>query len=156
MRIYLVQHAEAKLEEQDPDRSLTDLGRQHAESVAAVAAALDVRVTQIRHSGKARTRQTAEIIGKIVAPQEGVVAASGLAPLDSVVPIAEELERASQPVMLVGHLPFMGRLAGYLLTGDADQDVIDFTNAGIVCLEKVGQRWQTVWIITPEIADAKR
>ena len=156
MRIYLVQHAEAKLEEQDPDRSLTDLGRQHAASVAAVAAALDVRVAQIRHSGKARTRQTAEIIGKVVAPQEGVVAASGLAPLDSVVPIAEELERASQPVMLVGHLPFMGRLAGYLLTGDADQDVIDFTNAGIVCLERVDQRWQTVWIITPEIAEAKR
>jgi phosphohistidine phosphatase len=54
--------------------------------------------------------------------------------------------------MLVGHLPFMERLAGRMLTGEADQPVIGFTNAGIVCLEKHDERWQARWIITPEMA----
>jgi phosphohistidine phosphatase len=67
--------------------------------------------------------------------------------------VAEQLEEASQPIMLVGHLPFMERLAGYLLTGDAHRPVIDFTNAGIVCLEKQDDHWQAPWIITPEVAE---
>mgnify|MGYP006308222385 CR=1 FL=1 len=69
--------------------------------------------------------------------------------------MADELDAASDPVMLVGHLPFMERIAGYFLTGDADQPVIDFTNAGIVCLAKGEDRWQVTWIFTPEIAGVK-
>jgi phosphohistidine phosphatase len=68
--------------------------------------------------------------------------------------VVEELDQSSQPMMLVGHLPFMERLAGQLLTGDAEQPVIDFTNAGIVCLEKQDERWQAIWILTPDIAEA--
>ena len=71
---------------------------------------------------------------------------------DEVEPAAKELEEEAKPVMLVGHLPFMERLAGRMLTGDADQAVIDFTNAGIVCLERKDKRWQAAWILTPELA----
>jgi phosphohistidine phosphatase len=140
-------------EEQDPKRPLTDLGRQHAAWTGNLAARLGVEVEQIRHSGKARAQETAEIMGEVLSPGEGVVATSGLSPLDDVEPVAEDLEEASQPIMLVGHLPFMERLAGYLLTGDDQQPVIDFTNAGIVCLEKQDDHWQASWIITPEIAE---
>jgi phosphohistidine phosphatase len=153
MKVYLVQHAEAMSEEQDPKRPLTDLGRQHAAWTGNLAARLGVEVEQIRHSGKARAQETAEIMGEVLSPGEGVVATSGLSPLDDVEPVAEDLEEASQPIMLVGHLPFMERLAGYLLTGDDQQPVIDFTNAGIVCLEKQDDHWQVSWIITPEIAE---
>jgi phosphohistidine phosphatase len=153
MKVYLVQHAEAMSEEQDPKRPLTDLGRQHAAWTGNLAARLGVEVEQIRHSGKARAQETAEIMGEVLSPGEGVVATSGLSPLDDVEPVAEDLEEASQPIMLVGHLPFMERLAGYLLTGDDQQPVIDFTNAGIVCLEKQDDHWQASWIITPEIAE---
>ncbi len=153
MRVYLVQHAEAMSEEQDPERPLTDLGRQHAQWTADLAARLNVEIEQIRHSGKTRAEQTAEIIGNALSPTEGVVAVPGLAPLDDVKPVAEELDVASEPVMLVGHLPFMERLAGQLLTGDDRQPVIEFTNAGIVCLEKTDGRWQATWIITPQIAE---
>jgi phosphohistidine phosphatase len=153
MKVYLVQHAEAMSEEQDPKRPLTDLGRQHAAWTGNLAARLGVEVEQIRHSGKARAQETAEIMGEVLSPGEGVVATSGLSPLDDVEPVAEDLNEASQPIMLVGHLPFMERLAGYLLTGDDQQPVIDFTNAGIVCLEKQDDHWQASWIITPEIAE---
>lgn len=153
MRAYLVQHAEAMSEEQNPERPLTDLGRQHASWVAALAARLDVQVAEIRHSGKTRARETAEILADALAPAQGVVAASGLSPLDDVQPVADELEGAKHSLMLVGHLPFMERLAGKLLTGDSHLPVVDFTNAGIVCLGRRAERWQCVWIITPEIAE---
>jgi len=149
----LVQHAEAMSEEQNPERPLTDLGREHAAWTGNLAARLGVEVEQIRHSGKARAEETAEIMGGALSPRGGVVAVSGLSPLDDVEPVAEDLNGASKPVMLVGHLPFMERLVGYLLTGDAHQPVIDFTNAGIVCLEEQDDHWQASWIITPEIAE---
>jgi len=156
MKVYLVQHAEAMSKEQDPDRPLTPIGRQHIEGVADVAAKLGVEIGQIRHSGKTRARQTAEILGEALSVTESVVAVSGLGPLDDVKPVAEGLEEISQPVMLVGHLPFMERLAGQMLAGDAHQPVIDFTNAGIVCLEKQDGPWRATWIITPEVAAVKR
>ncbi len=155
MRVYLVQHAEAMSEDQDPQRPLTDLGRQHARWVGGLAARMEVEVQQVRHSGKTRARETAEILGDALNPPQGVVAASGLSPLDDVEPVAEDLEDGSGSIMLVGHLPFMERLAGRLLTGDAREPVIDFTNAGIVCLERTVDRWQASWIITPRIAEVK-
>lgn len=155
MKVYLVQHAEAMSEEQDPERPLTDRGRQQAESTATVAARMGVEVDQIRHSGKTRAMETAEMMGEALSPKAGVVEASGLGPVDDVKPVARELDASSQPVMLVGHLPFMERIAGYLLTGDAEQPVIDFTNAGIVCLAKQEGRWQAMWIVTPEVTGIK-
>jgi phosphohistidine phosphatase len=155
MKVYLVQHAEAMSEEQDPERPLTDRGRQQAESTATVAARMGVEVEQIRHSGKTRAMETAEMMGEALSPKEGVVEASGLGPVDDVKPVARELDASAQPVMLVGHLPFMERIAGYLLTGDAEQPVIDFTNAAIVCLAKQKGRWQATWIVTPEVTGIK-
>jgi phosphohistidine phosphatase len=155
MKVYLVQHAEAMDEEQDPKRPLNDLGRKHTEWVAKVAAELGLEIAQIRHSGKTRARQTAEILGEALSPEKGVMAVEGLSPLDDVKPVATELEGTAESWMLVGHLPFMERIAGYLLTGDADQPVIDFTNAAIVCLAYQENRWQVAWILTPEIAGVK-
>jgi phosphohistidine phosphatase len=154
MNVYLVQHAEAKSKEQDPDRPLTRRGRRDAEATAAMAAKLGVRVDQIRHSGKARAAQTAEILGKALSPSGGVVATSGLGPLDDVRPVAKDVTAAHGPLMLVGHLPFMERLAGYLLAGDSDRTVVKFSKAGIVSLMSTEEGWHVNWIITPEIAGA--
>lgn len=154
MNVYLVQHAEAKSKDQDPDRPLTNQGRRDAEAVAGVAAKLDIEVGQIRHSGKTRARQTAEIMAEALSPSGGVAAVSGLGPLDNVQPVARDLEAADGSLMLVGHLPFMERLAGYLLTGDPERTVVDFTKAGIVNLKREEGNWQVEWIITPEVASA--
>jgi phosphohistidine phosphatase len=151
MEVYLVQHAEAMSEDQNPERPLTADGRHATADVAVVAARLDVKVQQIRHSGKTRAAQTAEILGEALKPPDGVVQMDGLGPLDDVEPVAVELAHSARPVMLVGHLPFMERLAGMMLTGDAGQPVVKFTNAGIVCLV-LDNHWQVTWIVTPEIA----
>lgn len=152
MKLYLVQHGEALSEEENPARPLSEIGRQHATWVAEAAAKMGVKVAQIRHSGKTRAKQTAEIMGEALEPAEGVVAVSWLSPLDDVATAARGLDEATQPVMLVGHLPFMERMAGYLLAGDPDRAVIDFTKAGIVCLARDDDRWQAQWILLPEMA----
>ena len=154
MNLYLIQHGEAEPKNIDPARPLTTRGRQEAEQVAAFAARLDLEVGQIRHSGKTRAEQTAAILDEALSPPGGVVAVSGLAPKDDVAPVAEVLARESQPVMLVGHLPFLARLAGLLVTGDPERRVVQFRNAGIVCLTQAEDRWLVAWILTPEMSRA--
>jgi phosphohistidine phosphatase len=151
MQIYLVQHAEAVPQKENPERPLTEAGRQASADVGVMAAKLAVEVHQIRHSGKTRARQTAEILAESLAPSGGVVQMDGLAPLDDVAPVAIELSQRNQSLMLVGHLPFMERLAGIMLTGDAEKAVVKFTKAAIVCLSLDGH-WQVAWILTSEMA----
>jgi len=154
MNIYLVQHGQANPKTVEPTRSLSEKGRQECEQVAVIAARLGLEVAQIRHSGKARAEQTAVILGKTLSPPGGVVAVSGLTPLDDVRPVADALVRESQPVMLVGHLPFMAKLVGLLVMGDPDHPVVQFRNGGIVCLIREEDRWLVAWILTPEMTGA--
>jgi phosphohistidine phosphatase len=152
MEAYLVQHGDAVPKSTDRTRPLSDPGRREVGSVAALAARMGLPVAQIRHSGKTRAEQTATILGEALSPAGGVVAVSGLAPLDDVQPAAHGLAGEAQPVMLVGHLPFLGRLAGLLVTGSADNQVIRFRMGAIVCLDRDDDKWQVAWILTPEMA----
>ncbi|MFP3895982.1 MAG: SixA phosphatase family protein [Anaerolineales bacterium] len=92
-KTYLVRHAEAMWAERDPDRPLTAIGRQYAEQMANMATQLGIEVQQIRHSGKARAEQTAEILGDALSPVEGVGAVAGVEPMDDVQPVAEALDK---------------------------------------------------------------
>jgi phosphohistidine phosphatase len=152
MEVYLVQHGEAMPRSMDRTRPLSDQGRREVGQVAAFAARMSLAVGQIRHSGKTRAEETAAILGETLSPAGGVVAVSGLAPLDDVQPVADALGGESQPVMLVGHLPFLARLTGLLLTGGADNQVVRFRTGGIVCLARDDDRWQVAWILTPGMA----
>ena len=152
MLVYLVQHAQAKSKQVDPDRPLTRQGEKDTQYVAALASKMGVSIEQIRHSGKLRAKQTATILGDSLSPPKGVVSSSGLGPVDDVKPIAKQLDVATNPVMLVGHLPFMEHLTAQLVTGDDELPVVTFHNAAIVCLEKGEERWQLSWILTSEIA----
>lgn len=151
MRLYLVQHAEATSEDIDPDRPITPKGKQDTIRVAKKAQIAGVEVDQIRHSGKTRARQTAGILGNYVETRGGIVESPGLGPVDDVQPVGDEITSGNDTVMLVGHLPFMERMAGYLLTGDPDRKVIGFQNAGLVCLKHDGENWVTDWILTPQL-----
>ncbi len=151
MELYLVQHGEAKSKAKDPQRPLTERGRDEVQRVAAFAAKAGLKVSQVRHSGKRRAEETASILAEHLSPAEGVLAISGLAPMDDVRPIAQALQKETAPLMLVGHLPFMDRLAGLLVTGDPDCSVVRFRMGGIVCLEGEDEDWAVKWVVTPEL-----
>lgn len=152
MHVYLVQHGEAETKQVDPERPLTDRGRETVRDVAAAASRLGLEVTRIRHSGKTRAAQTAAQLAQALAPAEGIEAITGLAPNDDVAPVAEALASTTEPLMLVGHLPFLARLAGALLCGDPRREPVRFRNGAVVCLVREAEEWQVAWVLTPELA----
>jgi phosphohistidine phosphatase len=152
MELYLVQHGEAKEKEQDLDRPLTERGRQDVGYVASVTARMGLAPASIWHSGKLRARQTALIFAELLEPIEETREHVGLAPKDDPRALADEIRALEGGLMIVGHLPHLGRLAGLLLVGDADREVVAFRNGGVVCLEHEHGGWRLVWILTPDIA----
>lgn len=153
MEIFLVQHGEAWSAADDPHRSLTEHGAEVVRKMATWASHLGIQPDQIRHSGKRRAEQTAEILAERLSPPQGVTAAAGLAPHDEVQPLAKALESERASVMYVGHLPHLARLAGLLVTGDPDRPAVAFRNAGIVCLERGAGRWAVAWLMPPDLAE---
>ena len=152
MQVYLVQHGLAKSKDEDPERPLTEIGRQEALRVARAAASAGVRPAAILHSGKARAEQTAEIFAAHTEPPQGVQAVEGLDPNDEPERARERVAQATAPLMLVGHLPHLSRLAALLLAEDPEREIVAFRNAGVVCLERGDRGFAVRWILTPELA----
>ena len=77
---------------------------------------------------------------------------TGLKPMDDVASFATGISPESD-TMLVGHLPFMGRMLSHLVTGSADIPVFTFQNIGIVCLdwEEDTSSWMIKWTLMPNI-----
>ena len=147
MNLYLVQHGRAKAESDDPARPLTAPGADDVGRVARYAVEeLGVRPARVVHSGKLRARQTAEIWGALVTVD--VEQADALAPNDDPRAWVQRLKTETGDLLIVGHLPHLGRLAGLLLTGDVDRSVIGFRQGGLVGLERTDTGWQS-WVVLP-------
>ena len=153
MALYLVQHGRSLPRDVDPDQGLSVEGVSQVERIAGVAKGYGVSVTRILHSGKQRALQTAIIMGSILEPRGGIQAADGLAPLDPVEPWAERL-KPGEGLMLVGHLPFMEKLASFLVTGAEVPMIFKFQNGGIVCFDRSPEAssWFIKWALMPNIS----
>lgn len=153
MKLYLVQHGESKPEAEDPERSLTAKGEEETQKISIAGNNLNVRPSKIYHSGKLRATQTAKIISKgLNLPTSSLTFAQGLNPNDDVKPWARRISEETEDLMVVGHLPFLEKLASLLLCGDEDARVVLFRYSGIVCLEKKeDKRWAVRWILLPEM-----
>jgi phosphohistidine phosphatase len=151
MRLYLVQHGEALAKEVDPERPLSGRGRLDVERLADFLRRVGIRVAHVAHSGKTRARQSAEILAAALL-QGNVESRSGIDPKDPIEPVAEEVASWSRDTMLVGHLPFMGRLASWLLWQGEHPNSVAFRPGSVVCLERGdGREWTLAWMIRPEL-----
>jgi len=157
MDVYLVQHGEALSEEQDPQRPLSNAGRAAVAKVTGYLAALgphliDPPIVELRHCGKLRAGETAEILAQSLCPQVRPTAVDGLQPRDDPGAIHAELESQRDKcaaLMLVGHLPHLARLTGLLLAGDAGKSPVRFVNAAVLRLDFRGGGWAVDWYVTP-------
>jgi phosphohistidine phosphatase len=147
--VYLVRHGEAVAASENPKRPLSQAGREAVEQVARLARERQLEVSAIYHSGILRAQETAEILAKHLLPPSGAKAISGLLPDDDPMSGKAELEAAADPVMLVGHLPYMGRLAALLVRGDMEAPVIDFQPAAMVCCSRLAAQWKIEWHLAP-------
>jgi phosphohistidine phosphatase len=156
MDLYLMQHGEAMAQTDDPARPLTAAGRASVERVVARAQASGVLVERCVHSGKLRAEQTARLLASALVADGDVQAREGLAPNDPVAPVAEWLSGLAdgQSIAVVGHLPFLDRLASLLVADDERAQVIHFQMGGLVKLVPKQERagFAVAWVLAPEVA----
>ncbi len=104
----------------DEDRPLTERGEQEARAAAAALRALGAEIDQVISSPLTRAEQTARIVAEIIRPARGRMIERALAPGGSpeavVAALADTADEGA--VLLVGHMPDLGELAGWLLWGD--------------------------------------
>lgn len=154
MDVYLMQHGEAMAQADDPARPLTEAGRAATGRVAERAKATGVRVDVCVHSGKLRAEQTAQILASALGFVGSVQVRDGLAPNDPVAPTATWLRGLGTDVAVVGHLPFLARLAALLIVGNENTEVIQFRMGGLVKLVPTSDRtgFAVAWALPPELA----
>lgn len=152
MKLFLVQHGEAVSKDIDPQRPLSVQGEHAVGKIATLLGRAGIRAERVLHSGKRRALQTAETLSKALAPAGSCSETSGLAPNDPVEPFAKIIATFTEDTVLVGHLPFMSRLAALLLTGDPEREIVVFQPGSVVCLEgeQVGA-FTISWMLRPEL-----
>lgn len=136
MNLYLVRHAEAADKEVDPERKLTEAGQQEAERLAKLMASLQITATEIWHSPKPRAAQTAQPIANALGLTNACLVRDALLPDDPVKPIAKFLKDINQDVILVGHDPFLTRLASKLVCGRAGATLVDLDKPSVLHLTR--------------------
>lgn len=153
MAIYLVQHGKPVSKEDNPDRPLSEQGKKDVERVGRFLTALGVHPEEVFHSGKTRAKETAETLASKIDPQLKPKERRGLSPMDDAGEIAEDLKKGGKEVLLVGHLPHLGKLVSLLTTGEDSNSVVAFQQGAVVCLKPDQERklWAVAWMVTPEI-----
>lgn len=151
MAIYLVQHGISLSKDQDPEKGLSEAGKEQSKLIAGVGYHYQIQVYKIVHSGKKRARQTAEIFKTSLHLDGELEQIAGISPMDDVHAFADRVNDFEN-CMIVGHLPFMERLVSLLTCKDADQQVYRFQNSGIVCMDHEGDNWFIKWTLNPNIS----
>ncbi len=107
-------------------------------------------VRRVCESGKLRARQSAEIAAARLAPGAVIETVSGLNPNDAVEPWVEIVNRGNEDTLLVGHMPFLGRLVARLLASGASA-FVTFTPDSVACLERTANARSLEWMLRPEL-----
>ena len=157
IKIYLMRHAHAVSEDEDPERPLSERGR---EQVRAMAAFLrphgHIVVERVWHSPLLRARETAALFCDRLDISATRREIDGLLPYDDHRGIARRLSGFGYPLLVVGHEPHLGRLTSMLVCGNVDQEIVDFKKGSIVCLERERTKaqailWRMCWFLTPQL-----
>ena len=152
MRIYLIQHGLAVPKDVDPDRPLSEQGREDVQRLAEFLDRAGIQVGQVLHSGKTRAEQTAVILAEALLPEGQPQAHVGLGPKDPLEKLSPQIAFWSVDTLVVGHLPYLGRLASLLLVFNPDRPVLALQPGSIACLEKDAEgQWMLAWMVRPEL-----
>ncbi len=150
MEIFLVQHGEAKSEEEDPKRPLTDKGKEDVTTVAELVAERGLKVEKVYHSGKTRAKETAEIFARQLKIKE-IEGIKGIGPLDDPSIAKELIEKSEKSIMIVGHLPHLSKLVSLLLINNPDKEIVKFQMGGMIGLRRVEKGWFITCFFTPKL-----
>jgi phosphohistidine phosphatase len=162
MNLYLLRHGIAAAKddpafELDSERPLTKKGIKKFRKAARGIERLGISFDTILSSPLVRARQTADLLAEILGQESSVDEIPALAPDSSPEQLLSELSsvEGKEHVMLVGHEPFLGELAKFLLTRNNDSDGVIPLRKGGICRIDVDavpptQPGQMHWLLTPK------
>lgn len=160
MDLFLLRHglAEERDEIRYPDdslRPLTAAGRRKLRRIAAGMRALDLEFDAVWSSPYLRARQTAEIVADAFRVRKRLELVPELAPAGGVRRLLRRLagkSAAAENILLVGHEPYLGELAGFLISGRAGLPLA-LKKGGLCLLAREtpvrGRRAALEWLLTP-------
>jgi phosphohistidine phosphatase len=151
MHVFLMRHGEATPEGVDPAQPLSARGREEVLAVARHLGALGCEAAEVLHSSKARARQTADTLARYLAPSPSLREVNWLGPMTPPGFAQAELDAATAPLFLVGHLPHLARLASLLLAGEPALELVRFRPASVIRLDRTDGGWRLAWMLTPEL-----
>ncbi|MFH1338650.1 MAG: phosphohistidine phosphatase SixA [Candidatus Omnitrophota bacterium] len=149
MKLYLVQHGLALPEEKDSRKPLSPEGKDTTQKVGKFLDTKGVKVECIWHSEKLRSIQTAQVLSECISYPR-TEKRKDLNPSDPVDRFYTEFLKINKDFMIVGHLPFLQKLASLLLTGSEGLELVSFRYSAVLCLE-YRDKWKISWFITPEM-----
>ena len=147
--IFLMRHADAVSDEENPARPLSRKGREQVARVCtALAKVAAFRPAEIWHSPLARSLETAELLAKGLGISAPLLLVSGISPDDDPLRIFAVLEAAEGEVAVVGHEPHLGVLASLMVHGpDRPGIFYPFPKAAVMALTREGKRWKPEWLV---------
>jgi phosphohistidine phosphatase len=156
MKLYLARHGDAVDQSPDALRPLSEQGVREVSQVAAVLGRAGVHVDRIWHSGRLRAEQTAALLAKQLRHRHDIERISGIAPMDPVEEFARDLDVWQENTMVVGHMPFLGRLAALLLCNAVDREPLALSTGSVACLKRVADdHWIVQWLLHPKLCGGK-
>lgn len=144
MKVYLIHHANVLSAEQDPERHLSQQGRDESDRLGARFKAAGVAPARILHSDKQWTLETAERIAAAMgAADKTAVADYPINTGQPTAPFMTEIGDSDGDIIMVGHSDYLLRSASRLLCGDEDIRVVEFKpgNCTAFCFEGAGDDW---------------
>jgi len=160
MQLFLIRHAHALSEEQDPGRPLSPKGRAQVKRLAKFLRAQPAFApTAIWHSPLARSRQTARLLAQALAPKAALSEITGLEPEAEAQLTAKRLKPSQTALAIVGHEPHLSLLAALLVTGAPNPGVFKLRKASVLCLDRdpaaPSSLWRVRWLLDPELLETR-
>jgi phosphohistidine phosphatase len=160
MKLYIVRHGIAVPHGApgiaEDERPLTEEGIQKMKVAAAGLKKLDVVPEMILSSPLPRAEQTAKIVQKALGPKVSLKLTRALSPAGNRTDVYKEIREQEkvEGLMLVGHQPSLGEIAGEIAWGSSDR-YIELKKGGAVAIEL--ERLSPIpggtllWLLTPSI-----
>ena len=146
MKVYFVQHGKAKNEAVDLQRPLSEQGIIETKKMAELLAGSGLlMIEKIFYSSKLRAQQTAEIFAKAFLSVDEVFLMSNISPMDDVSYCIQAINKETENIMIVGHLPHLSKTISKLICNKEDLPIVTFKYSGVICVEKqADDRWTIV------------
>jgi phosphohistidine phosphatase len=110
---------------------------------------MNLRVREVWHSNMDRAGETARAVAAALPGHPPLRVQQGLGPEDRTKPIARMIRSFNGDLMIVGHEPFLGKLAARLVAGKPKRALLWLDKPSCACLSDVADgEWRVAWMLT--------